>query len=124
MNNNIVSASILFTPDFKEEVLARRRIRDEAQRALQNSRRVAIDDVISFLRANPDQIITTIDIANATGLSRTTINDYMNGVGWGYGIRKTYVYITRRYAEVDENGALIPGGRTRADNVRMAGWVK
>lgn len=100
------------------EIAAQKAARDAAEEALRAAKSKAIKEIADNLRQNRGMIILRSDAVAATGLSKEDLDRLWSE----YRACITHVTVTRRFAEVDEQGRLIPNGRTRTDSRSMVGY--
>lgn len=124
MTGKIINASAVFGPSVRESVLSNRAQRDAAIERCRQQTKDVIDQAIAYLNDNPGAVLTGVDIANATGIPKSTVNEKMTSAYYSHRVSTTRVSVTRHFAQVDENGQLIPGGRTHDQEVRMRGYKK
>ena len=82
-----------------------------------------MEEVVQYLKKHPGTIMTANDIAEASGLPRSTVRNWAYNRGWNRGLRPTKVLIERHYAEVDEKGKLIPDGKTMTTSWNATGYT-
>lgn len=124
MTEKIINASAVFSPSVKESILSNRAQRDAAIERYNQQTQDVVDRAIAYLNDNPGAVLTGVDIADATGIPKSTLEKKMISAYYSHRVGTTRVSITRHFAQVDENGQLIPGGRTHDQEVRMRGYKK
>lgn len=122
MDNKIVSSSVIFDFKTKWAVDTLKGRLEEAEKAYRNQVNDIINRVITYLNENPDATMTAVDIAAVTGLSVAVVKHWMDKNGWNKGLTWEHVYVTRKFAQVDEDGNLIPNGRTMNQSIKMKGY--
>lgn len=123
MDNKIVNASEFLNPEIKTQVKAVRALIEEAEKQYRDTKSATINRVVNYLKENPDVTVTVVDIAEATGIPKTYIRDALLSQHWNGSLERTMVSVTRRFAQVDENGELIPNGRTLKQKISMTGYT-
>lgn len=78
-------------------------------------RRAAFRRFIDFMHAHPGEEVSNLEAAKAVGLHPTALHNFVMEEGKHYNIYKVdRPYKVKRpvFAEIDENGKLVPGGQT------------
>lgn len=101
----------VFSGDYSERVKELYTAKEAAILAVKNETDMIMGEVVRYLRAHPGEAVTVNDIADTSGLKRSTIRSWFDKKGWR-DITSTKILVERRYAEVDERGRLVPNGKT------------
>lgn len=115
---NTINIMKVIPDSISAEIAAQKAARDAADEALWAAKNKAIQEIANSLRQNRGMTILRADAVAATGLSK----DDLDRLWRDHGARIAHVTVTRRFAEVDEQGRLIPDGRTRTDSRSMVGY--
>lgn len=120
----IINTSNIFSTDSAAKTAALY----EAKQAAILAVRERVDDtmnlVVAALEVNPDACILLADIADKSGVSRSAIRHWYESQGYQRGLTKIKVRHYRKFAEVDENGNLVPNGKTFEQSSRFTGYQK
>lgn len=103
---NITTLDKTFHGDIASQFAAKR----AAEKAYKETRKQVIKAVADTLNAAPEgTVILNSDLARMCGISEAHMASLMQYDGYDEGIRSERVEVTKRYAEIDENGQVLTG---------------
>lgn len=123
MDKNTVKASEIFTAENRENLTQLYIERDLAAQRVRDARDLMMEKVVLYLKEHRGTVMTVNDIAETSGLPRSTVRDWLSNRGWTRGLRPTKVLVQRHFAEVDEDGNLIPGGKKTTTSWYATGYT-
>lgn len=120
----IINASNIFSADSAAKTAALYEAKKVAILAVRERVNDTMNSVVAALNENPDAGILLSDIADKSGVNRSAIRHWYERQGYQRGLTKVRVYRCRKFAEVDEDGKLVPNGKTYEQVSRCTGYQK
>lgn len=118
-NHNIATIETTATI---ESIAATFQAAKDARKAYEDARRQMVRDIVSQLPSDPETPVLNVDLANATGLTPSHMASVMAQTDSRSGVQTTTVVKTRRFAEVDESGKVIDGGRIKTEESTLVAY--
>lgn len=110
----------IFREDYADKTAALYDSKRQIQEAIKDRVDNTMEEVVRALKEEPDAAIVINDLATASGINRSAIRRWVENHRYGSGVVMINTYKTRRMAEVDEEGRLIPGGKTYNQSIRCS----
>ncbi len=94
---------------------------EAAKKAWADYKEVVFKSVRDYLLAHPGEVVTCKDVAQATGFQPTQVGSALSAMH-SQGIRHESVTVTRKFAEIDENGQMVDGGEVKEIRRDFSGY--
>lgn len=120
----IIKASGIFSKEAASYTASLYEAKKEAILAVRERVNETMNSVVTALKNNPDASIIVTDIADRSGVNQSAIRHWYDRYGYQHGITKVKVDRVRKFAEVDKDGNLIPGGKTYEQTSRCTGYQR
>lgn len=112
MKNNITT----YTAATMSTIATTAKAKRDAEKAYKDAKTEMVKGLAEFLNQNPDAVVLNKDLARQSGLTPAHMASIVSAEGYNMGIQSDSMTVTKRYAEVDEDGQLVPGGTVRTKN--------
>lgn len=116
---NVINAGKVFVPT--TAIAAAREDIQAAQDKLREAKRSMASNISTYLRENPDAILTCGDMGRAFGIRACEAGEIMER--FGQGVTATGVTIVRKFAEISESGELVQGGQVKTVKGSYTGYT-
>lgn len=120
----IINASDIFSSDSASKTAALYEAKKAAILAVRERVNDTMNSVVAALNENPDASILLSDIADKSGVNRSAIRHWYESRGCKRGLTQVKVLRHRKFAEVDENGNLVPNGKIYEQVSQCTGYQK
>lgn len=96
-------------------ISAAAQVKRDADKAYKDAKTEMVKGLAEFLNQNPDAVVLNKDLARQSGLTPGHMASIVSSEGYNMGIQSDTMTVTKQYAEIDENGNLVPGGTVRTE---------